>query len=319
MRILIALDATPHCVALVKDAASRPWPAGSEFLLLHVLDPFPFAKAPISLKRARAAAIEVLSKAGEDLVNAGWRVETDVVLGLARKAVSHCAITWRADQVLVGSYGTGALTRLFLGSTARSILREANCSVEIIRPRIGESGDARKKILLATDGSPSSLAAACSVAARPWPAGSQFKILAIPEPFMPLGEFPYFELKEIEDLNAATLGSAQRHAAESAEVLREAGLDVKIETPAPRDRDAREIVRAAEQWKADLVVVGSHGRRGLDRFTLGSVSEHVALHAPCSVEVVRMPYTEASRQRKENGNESLGCDDEHALSLPRQG
>jgi len=298
MRVLIALDATPHCVALVKEAASRPWPTGSEFLLLHVLDPFPFVKAPISLKRAKAATLEVLSKAGEDLAKAGWKIETDVVLGLARKALPQCAATWRADLVLVGSHEAGALTRLFLGSTARSVLREAPCAVEVVRAGAGEAKNGGTKILLATDGSPYSLAAARSIAERPWPAGSQFKILAIPEPFLPLGEFPYFELKEIEDLNTAALHDAQRHAAESAEVLKKAGLEAKSATPLPKDSDAREIVKAAEQWKADLVVVGSHGRRGFDRFTLGSVSEDVALHAHCSVEVVRAPEIRESQGLK---------------------
>jgi nucleotide-binding universal stress UspA family protein len=43
----------------------------------------------------------------------------------------------------------------------------------------------------------------------------------------------------------------------------------------------------AAEWEADLIVVGSHGRRGVNRFLLGSVSEAVALHANCSVEIIR--------------------------------
>jgi nucleotide-binding universal stress UspA family protein len=49
------------------------------------------------------------------------------------------------------------------------------------------------------------------------------------------------------------------------------------------------LLDEAEKWGADLIVVGSHGRRGLDRFLLGSVSQAVALHARCSVEIVRVP------------------------------
>jgi nucleotide-binding universal stress UspA family protein len=54
--------------------------------------------------------------------------------------------------------------------------------------------------------------------------------------------------------------------------------------------DIRErIIDAAEEWGADLIVVGSHGRSGIQRFLLGSVAEFVARHAKCSVEIVRTP------------------------------
>ena len=52
--------------------------------------------------------------------------------------------------------------------------------------------------------------------------------------------------------------------------------------------DARStILDLAQAWPADLVVLGSHGRRGWDRFLMGSVAESVAVHAHCSVEVTR--------------------------------
>lgn len=55
------------------------------------------------------------------------------------------------------------------------------------------------------------------------------------------------------------------------------------------------ILDEAEKWDADLIVVGSHGFKGLDRFLLGSVSHDVAIHAPCSVEIVR------SKRKKRKG------------------
>jgi nucleotide-binding universal stress UspA family protein len=47
------------------------------------------------------------------------------------------------------------------------------------------------------------------------------------------------------------------------------------------------IFQEAAEWGADLIVAGSHGRRGASRFLLGSVSEPVAFHAKCSVEIIR--------------------------------
>jgi nucleotide-binding universal stress UspA family protein len=69
--------------------------------------------------------------------------------------------------------------------------------------------------------------------------------------------------------------------------LRSAGF--KVETLVGIS-DVREgIIDTAKDWHADLIMVGSHGIRGMQRFLLGSVSEFVVRHAPCSVEVVRTP------------------------------
>jgi nucleotide-binding universal stress UspA family protein len=52
-------------------------------------------------------------------------------------------------------------------------------------------------------------------------------------------------------------------------------------------KPAHEIVRAAKDWPADMIVIGSHGRHGLQRALLGSVAEAVMRHAPCPVLVIR--------------------------------
>jgi nucleotide-binding universal stress UspA family protein len=61
--------------------------------------------------------------------------------------------------------------------------------------------------------------------------------------------------------------------------------DTAVEVGDIRER----IIDFAAEWGADLIVVGSHGRRGIQRFLLGSVAEFVARHAKCSVEIVRTP------------------------------
>lgn len=301
MRVLIALDPTPKSGDIISEAASRPWPPLSEFLLLHVLDPFPFVKAPISLARAKESAESLLENIAKPLCEAGWTVQTEVALGRPRQSITQIAESWKAQLVVVGSHEPGALTRLLLGSTARAVLRHAPCSVEIVRPRSGNAIDGNaegRKIIVATDGSEFSKSAVCFVAKYGWPRDTQVKVISFPEPFMPLGEFPCFELKEIEDLNTAATTEAQRYAEDSAAVLRDAGLHVIADTPPPRESDAQEIVNEARRWNADIVVVGSHGRRGFDRLTLGSVSEHVALHAHCSVQVIRAAGARESLKQK---------------------
>ena len=70
-----------------------------------------------------------------------------------------------------------------------------------------------------------------------------------------------------------------------ATTLRSAGFDI---TTSVEVGDVREkIIDCAAATHADLVMVGSHGRRGVQRFLIGSVAEFVARHAACSVEIVR--------------------------------
>ena len=59
----------------------------------------------------------------------------------------------------------------------------------------------------------------------------------------------------------------------------------------------RVILEEAERFGADLIVVSSHGHGMLERFLLGSVSQAVALHAKCSVEIVRSPKTHTSESK----------------------
>jgi len=126
-----------------------------------------------------------------------------------------------------------------------------------------------------------------SVAARSWPGGSNFRVVSIPHPSLPLTSFPEEEFKDVTSVKHAN------HSAKSgAEVLRTAGLRAESSILLPYHTDGREIVEEARRWPADLIVLGSHGRRGINRLRLGSVSEYVVCHAPCSVQVIRRTLAE---------------------------
>lgn len=80
---------------------------------------------------------------------------------------------------------------------------------------------------------------------------------------------------------------------QAAEALKSAGFGA---TTSVREGDAKhEILEYAEQWKPDLILIGSHGRKGLGRFLLGSVSEAVARHARCSVQIVRLAHPDSEK------------------------
>lgn len=145
------------------------------------------------------------------------------------------------------------------------------------------------KILLAIDGSSCSDAAVEEIATRPWPIKSELKIVSVVEPpMLPTVETWVPPTDYIEALEKAAEDQARSILDKASDRVRKGqGDQVLITTEIVRGHPKHAITDEAESWGANLIVVGSHGYRGLTRLWLGSVSQAVASHAKCSVEIVR--------------------------------
>jgi nucleotide-binding universal stress UspA family protein len=146
------------------------------------------------------------------------------------------------------------------------------------------------KILLPIDDSSCSQAAINSVIAQFAPTGNEVRVVYADE--WPKGMSTSLAFAEgptaVSDILAdrtkarqrggALLAAAERH-------LRDARF--RVQTKMIEGNAEEAILDAASEWHPDLIVMGSHGRHGLDRFVLGSVSEKIVRDAPCSVQVVR--------------------------------
>lgn len=148
------------------------------------------------------------------------------------------------------------------------------------------------KILAATDGSDYSNAAIdkCAEILK-FSGPSSIRVISIVEPLAPVGVEPfgvstnyYAEAEKEAEKNAEdVVGSARERLEKKLE-----GNDVKVETEVFFSRSTKgAIVEDAENWGADLIVVGSHGYGFVKRMLIGSVSDAVVKYAPCSVLVVR--------------------------------
>ena len=144
------------------------------------------------------------------------------------------------------------------------------------------------KILLAIDESDFSQAAIQAVLAQVRPQGTEVRILHVLEPpSLLLGREMGANDPEFEAVWKALQDQAMALVEKTEAKLRAAGFSV---SPALQEGDPKsKIIDVAKEWKADLIVLGSHGRKGLQRFLMGSVAESVVRHAECSVEIVRIP------------------------------
>lgn len=291
MRLVVSVDSSATSDLVVGEIVSRPWPPASEVTILHVLDTFAATSGFVYSDRLAGAEDEaaqaLVESAAQLFRSAGLRATARVTEGYAKTAIIDYATEWGADLVVVGSHGRGAVYKFLLGSVAAEVVRAAQCSVEIVRSVPGRERKplSPMRILVATDNSECSKTAARQIAARPWPEQSEFRVVSAIDTSLPAIEPWYGAQDVIARINDDRVKLAEEAAAFARNLLEAASLnvDAKVIEGSPKLR----IVDIAKDWGADLVVVGSHGRRGIGRVLLGSVSESVALHAHCSVEVVR--------------------------------
>ena len=299
MKVLLAIDSSALSEAVVSEVERRPWPPDTNVCVLTVIDLLALTSAvgylePFIKTENDAAKLLVHSVAerlgGRDLQTTAIAVE-----GYPGTSIVEEAVKWGADFVFVGSHGHSGFVRFLLGSIAKAVVQNAPCSVEIVRHARhdkdhpdhdkAEERHSVLRILLATDGSDYSAAAARSIAARPWPSGSQVRIVSVVEQIVP-GADPWYSAGAVaERVREDNRKHSEEAVSASEEIVASAGM--KTETAVLEGSPKRRIVEESKTWGADLIVVGSHGRRGLTRYLLGSVSEAVAMHAHCSVEVIR--------------------------------
>lgn len=104
----------------------------------------------------------------------------------------------------------------------------------------------------------------------------------MPTPFPAVGAQPMFSAPQLESIIEGETQRAHDLVKPAAERLGSAGFDASTSV---REGDPKMVILdCATEWGPDLIVMGSHGRKGVTRFALGSVSEAVSRHAHCSVE-----------------------------------
>ena len=148
------------------------------------------------------------------------------------------------------------------------------------------------KILIATDGSEFSRAAiekCCEmlkITVNP-----EIKVISVYEQTAPMAAEPFaISAQYYQEIMDLARKQCETFVADSAGQIRKFlnGANPIVETEVYLGAPARVVVDEARDWGADLIVVGSHGRGFWGRLTLGSVSDAIVHHAPCSVLVARV-------------------------------
>jgi nucleotide-binding universal stress UspA family protein len=143
MKILIAIDGSSFSQSALQSVLARPWPAGTEVQVVHVVEPPSLLlgremggydpEFEAVWKALREQAKELVEKAAQKLRDAKFTVSTQLVEGDPKSQIIDAADAWHADMIVVGSHGWTGLSRFLMGSVSQDVVRHAHCSVEVIR------------------------------------------------------------------------------------------------------------------------------------------------------------------------------------------
>lgn len=245
---------------------------------------YPFASLS---KELMAGAEESLNKLKLPSQAQGLQVSRYILSGTPSREIVDHAQRHNADLICIGTHGAGAVVRFFLGSVADKVLHEAKCPVLVTKKPKGEVKHTKKRakpftrILFPTDFSDTANKAL-------------ERAIALTEDF----DAELFVLHIVDDSLISThvpeerriiLKELRNHALEEMRKILPAELLKYFDTmgAVKRGEPGKAITSYAEAHNCDLIIMGSHGRTGLQRVLLGSVADKVVRLAKCPVFIER--------------------------------
>ncbi|MEW6109276.1 MAG: universal stress protein [Nitrospirota bacterium] len=265
-KLLLSTDGSEFSEGAIREAINIARKCSSKLFVISVVETNPefTALAPQLVENSEKEARQHLESVNERASKEGVDCKTIVHEGEEPyKFIIEEAAKKKIEMIIMGRRGRTGIKRLMMGSVTAKVIGHAACDVLVV-PRAARLDF--RKILLATDGSKYSDAASSEAISIAKSCGSSLIALSV-----------------------ATKNANLPAAKKSVEKVRRDAEkeDVKVETLTLKGMPYDVIVKTAERKGADLIVVGSHGRTGLKRLLMGSVTERVIGHTKNAVLVVK--------------------------------
>ncbi len=284
-KILLSTDGSEFSEGAVREAIKLAKNCSSRLSVLTVLDYNPEldAVAPQITERKEKAARAHLDEVQSRAKNSGIECSTMVSKGEdAYRVIVDQAAKNGISMIVMGRRGRTGLERLVMGSVTARVIGHAPCSVLVV-PHAAHLDF--KSIVLATDGSPYSAGAASEAIGLAKRNESMLTVVAVVPAEMATPTDIDFTVNQRELIAEKEMHNAEKNAQAVKEAAQKEGLTVKAYVMSGKPSEA--IIQIAGERKADLIVLGSHGRTGVERLLLGSVAERVIVLASCPVLVVK--------------------------------
>ncbi|TAN42350.1 MAG: universal stress protein [Nitrospirae bacterium] len=285
--ILLSTDGSDFSEGAINQAIYFASSCIAKLSIIHVLEVNPEfeTEGPKYVEAMERAAKEHL-----DFIRglaAQKNVECDVIVRRTDepyKAIVEEAAKRNSDVIVMGRRGKSALEKIFMGSVTARVIGHTHVNVLVV-PRKAEINC--KNILVATDGSDFSALAVSKAVDISKRCESKLNIVSVVPSEMLMNVEPDtgYVQQQIDIMLAEAVSMTEDNIKNALAIAEKSG--VKAEGAVLWGRPYDSIVETAKKKSIDLIVVGSHGRTGLNRFLMGSVAERVVGLSHCAVLVVK--------------------------------
>lgn len=286
-RVLIASEGSPSARAARAIAIGFPWPDPSRARGVVALGPLSPHARPALIRDAIARALgEEIGLARRALAERWPDAEVVAVRAAPADAILDSARRWRAASIVLGWRGHGTFRRLLMGSVSRAVVRRAHCPVLVV-PRAARSV---RRFVVGFDGSPQARRAVRLLGRLEHGPGSLAMLVSVVEPTVlpTLSRLPEGVRESIRREAAALdrdlVRQARRRTEAAAARLRTRGWRVRVLVRMGVPLET--LLAAADEFGADVLVVGARAVSGVERMLLGSVASGALDHAGRPVLIV---------------------------------
>ena len=287
-RVLLAVDGSDYALEAARSLAF--FAPAEEYIVLHVINT-PSMPYYTQFDQTLSAEIDAtLRKDSEALVHniasilstdAG-RIRTQVSTGAAAKIILSTAEEEHVDLIVTGARGTGPIEELVFGSVSHRVVTHARCPTLMVKRPVRSL----QRVLLAVEGADDAEAARHFLETKPFKDNVQVTVFTCPPINRPEWPVEIVSMEpHVQDAIASAKGFVDGVASQLVGLGYEAHGHVTIGIPALM------VTQQAAETNADVILMGSHGRRGLTRFLMGSVAHAVLHRSRCPVLTIRLGET----------------------------
>lgn len=283
--IIVGFDESEPSKAALKEAALRVRKYGGALHLVHAVffDQEEFGTLPSQLEKRFKLGTKICQRARTEIANEfgiDSSVEALICEGEPPDVLVEVAQGKNADLIALGTYGRKGLKRLFMGSVTSQVALNAPCDVLVVKRACSLCSGSYHSILVPYDGSASSESALLKAIALAKSDGSEISVLYVIPRYEEMIDF-----LKTDSVKQSLYQQAEKIVEGAKKTASMQGMQIKAVVQDGHAAD--KIVVIANTMKHDLIVMGTHGWRGVNKALLGSTAERVIMNASCPILIAR--------------------------------